>query len=148
MEIMSPVEGEVKPIESVNDEVFSEKIMGDGIAITPESQLIVSPVNGTVTAVFPTGHAVCVLTDEGVEILLHLGIDTVELEGKYYKQVVQRGQKVKQGELLVEMDYRQVKDAGYDNEVMVIITNSQEHEICKPLQTGKAVTTDSILVLK
>lgn len=124
MELLSPAIGVLKAIDTVNDEVFSTKMLGDGVAISPVERMITAPVSAEITAVFPTGHAIGLTTKEGVEILLHLGIDTVELEGKFFQCKVELNQWVEAGDVLVEMDTVGIKEAGYDTDVMMIITNA------------------------
>lgn len=148
MDIFSPVAGEIKAIEEVTDEVFSTKMMGDGIAVIPEENQIVSPVDATVTAVFPTGHAVGLQAADGVELLLHLGVDTVDLNGQYFVSKVAQGQIVKAGDLLVEMDYQAVKKAGYENDVIMIITNANGKELEKNTSKNKLTNKDIILTIK
>lgn len=124
-EIISFVSGEIVAIDTVNDQVFSQKLMGDGFAIIPNENKFYAPVSGKVSAVFPTGHAIGITTKKGVEVLLHLGINTVELDGKGFTLHVEQGQSVKQGDLLVEMDLDLVKEAGYDTTSMFILTSGQ-----------------------
>lgn len=148
MNIFSPVKGELKPIEEVQDEVFSLKIMGDGVALVPEEDTIVSPVDAIVTAVFPTGHAVGLQTADGVELLLHLGVDTVEMNGQCFSSKITQGQVVKTGDVLVEMDCQGVKEAGYENDVILIITNTNGQEVEKTSDTRKVTNEDIILIIK
>ena len=101
---VSPIKGEIKPITEVPDAVFAEKMMGDGFAIVPEEGLIVSPVSGTIVNLFPTKHAIGILSDAGREILIHVGIDTVKLEGKGFESLVAQDDKVKQGQPLLKVD--------------------------------------------
>ena len=124
-EIISFVSGEIVAIDTVNDQVFSQKLMGDGFAIIPNENKFYAPVSGKVSAVFPTGHAIGITTKKGVEVLLHLGINTVELDGKGFTLHVEQGQSVKQGDLLVEMDLDLVKEAGYDTTSMFILTSGR-----------------------
>lgn len=122
--ISSPVAGEVVPLVKVNDETFAQEIMGKGIAVMPKDGRVVSPVDGAVQMVFKTKHAIGILSDEGAEILIHIGIDTVKLDGKYFKAHVKAGDIVKKGDLLVEFDKEAIKSEGYDVITPVIITNS------------------------
>lgn len=122
--ISSPVAGEVVPLAKVNDETFAQEIMGKGIAVMPKDGRVVSPVDGAVQMVFKTKHAIGILSDEGAEILIHIGIDTVKLDGKYFKAHVKAGDIVKKGDLLVEFDKEAIKSEGYDVITPVIITNS------------------------
>ncbi|WP_419881506.1 beta-glucoside-specific PTS transporter subunit IIABC [Peribacillus sp. B-H-3] len=125
--IVSPLTGIVKPLAKVDDQVFASEAMGRGIAIEPTVGQAVSPVNGIVTTVFPTGHAIGITSDEGAEILIHIGINTVQLEGKYYSPVIKQGDRVKQGDLLVNFDIEKIKEAGYPVTTPVIITNTNRY---------------------
>jgi beta-glucoside PTS system EIICBA component len=125
--IVSPLTGIVKPLAKVDDQVFASEAMGRGIAIEPTVGQAVSPVNGIVTTVFPTGHAIGITSDEGAEILIHIGINTVQLEGKYYSPVIKQGDRVKQGDLLVNFDIEKIKEAGYLVTTPVIITNTNRY---------------------
>lgn len=125
--IISPLTGEIKPLAEVNDPVFASEAMGKGIAIEPTVGQAVSPVNGVVSTVFPTGHAIGITSEEGAEILIHIGINTVQLEGKYYSSVVKQGDQVKQGDLLVNFDIEKIKEAGYPVTTPIIITNTDRY---------------------
>ncbi|MBT2658372.1 PTS glucose transporter subunit IIA [Bacillus sp. ISL-18] len=126
-EIVSPLTGVIKPLTDVDDPVFSSAAMGKGIAIEPTVGKAVSPVNGIVTIVFPTGHAIGITSDEGAEVLIHIGINTVQLEGKYFAPVVKQGDRVSQGDLLVNFDIDKIKEAGYPVTTPVIITNTDHY---------------------
>lgn len=121
--LFSPVNGEVIAIDKVSDPVFSQKMMGDGYAVIPTDGKIYSPVNGKVLSVFPTRHAVGILMDSGVEILLHMGLDTVELNGDPFDTVVTEGQLITPETLISTVDLEQLKAAGKDNAMVVVITN-------------------------
>ncbi|MEH7116480.1 glucose PTS transporter subunit IIA, partial [Neobacillus vireti] len=125
--IVSPLTGVIKPLADVDDPVFSSETMGKGVAIEPTVGKAVSPVNGIVTIVFPTGHAIGITSDEGAEVLIHIGINTVQLEGKYYSPVVKQGDRVSQGDLLVNFDIDKIKEAGYPVTTPVIITNTDRY---------------------
>lgn len=117
---ITPAAGKLIPISEVNDPAFSQKMMGDGFAVIPNNGKIYAPMSGTATAVFPTNHAIGIETEDGTEILLHIGIDTVKLNGKGFKSYVKQGDKVKQGELLVDADLDLIKSEGYDPVVIVL----------------------------
>ena len=123
----APVSGTYKDLSEVDDEVFSKKIMGEGFAVEPDSNKIYSPVNGQVVSIFNTKHAIGFKTVEGLEVLLHLGIDTVDLEGKPFTIKINEGDQVTPTTELVEMDRKQVTDAGKKTTVITVITNSAEH---------------------
>ncbi|WP_125979644.1 beta-glucoside-specific PTS transporter subunit IIABC [Loigolactobacillus iwatensis] len=136
--ILAPVEGTIIPLTSVKDEVFASEAMGKGLAIVPTNGLVKSPVNGTVTAVYPTGHAIGVTSNEGAEILVHIGIDTVKLNGKYFETLVKQNDVIKQGQSLVKFDREKIADAGYDTTVMVIVTNTNDYADVKPTSATEA----------
>ena len=122
----APVKGTFEDISQVNDEVFSQKMMGEGFAIKPENGKIYSPVNATVVSIFKTKHAVGLKTESGLEVMLHLGIDTVELEGKPFTLKVKEGDQVTSETQLIEMDLKQIETAKKDPTVMTLITNSSD----------------------
>ncbi|HLV49707.1 MAG TPA: PTS glucose transporter subunit IIA [Erysipelothrix sp.] len=123
--------GQVVPLESVDDQVFSTKMMGDGYAIEPTDSEVVSPIDGEITVAFPTGHAYGIVSKQGVEILLHLGIDTVELDGKGFTPLVSVGDKVKAGQTIAKMDLDVIKEAGKPVTSMHIFTSGETVEILK-----------------
>ncbi|MCI8822634.1 MAG: PTS transporter subunit EIIC [Lachnospiraceae bacterium] len=120
--------GQMIPMEEVKDETFAQKMLGDGFAILPENGEVCSPVNGTVSSVFDTKHAVCLVSDGGLEILIHIGIDTVNLQGKYFTAHVKDGDTVKAGQPLVTFELDQVKKAGYDTVIPLVFTDP-DHQI-------------------
>lgn len=123
-EFVSPANGELIHLDKVSDPVFSQKLMGDGFAVTPSDNEIVAPIGGVIGTVFPTKHALMITSEHGLEVMLHLGIDTVELNGKPFETFVKENDTVKAGQKLVSMDLEQVKAAGKDTFIMAIITNS------------------------
>lgn len=125
--ITSPLKGAVKDLSEVEDDAFKNGLMGKGVAILPAEGRLVAPVDGEVTTLFPTGHAVGMKADFGAEILIHIGMDTVKLEGKYFSQKVKQGDKVKKGELLVEFNIEEIKKAGFSVLTPVIVTNYEEY---------------------
>ena len=127
--ITSPLAGEVKELSQATDPVFAQGLMGRGVVIVPSQGELVSPVNGRVTVFFPTKHAIGILSDEGVEILMHIGMDTVNLEGKGFEGYVSQGDKVKVGDKLISFDIDMIKKAGYVTETPVIITNSDKYQV-------------------
>lgn len=125
--IVSPIKGDVLPLSEVKDEVFSAGLLGKGVAIEPKEGKVVSPVNGIVTTLFPTYHAVGITSDNGAEILIHVGMDTVQLEGKCFSPKVKQGDKIKVGQLLLEFDIKGIKEAGYPVTTPVIVSNSDNY---------------------
>ncbi|WP_338214370.1 PTS sugar transporter subunit IIA [Companilactobacillus muriivasis] len=123
-EFVAPAKGELIHLDKVSDPVFSQKLMGDGFAVNPSADEIVAPIGGVIGTVFPTKHALMITSDHGLEVMLHLGIDTVELKGKPFEVFVSEGDTVKTGQKLATMDLQQIKDSGKDTSIMAIITNS------------------------
>lgn len=126
--ILAPIEGRVVSLSQVNDATFSEEIMGKGAAIIPSAGKAVSPVNGVISALFETKHAIGIKSDDGAEILIHIGLDTVKLNGKHFKAHVKAGDKVKTGDLLVEFDIKAIKKEGYEVITPVLVTNVNDYE--------------------
>ena len=135
-EVYSVADGEVVALEQVKDPVFSQKMMGDGFAVEPENGNIVSPVSGTVSSVFPTKHALGIVTEAGLEVLVHIGLDTVSLEGKPFTVHVAEGQKVAAGDLLVTADLDAIRAAGRETSTIVVFTNGDVIKSVKLEQTG------------
>lgn len=127
-EIKIPVQGKVIPLSEVKDEVFSKGFIGKGLAIEPSKGEVVAPVNGKITTFFPTGHALGITSDNGTEILIHVGMDTVNLEGKYFKPLVKKGDHVKIGQKLLEFGLDKIRKAGYSTITPVVITNSADYK--------------------
>lgn len=125
--LASPLEGSIIPLEQVEDQVFSSGALGKGIAIEPKIGELHAPADGVITTLFPTGHAVGLTTTDGIEILMHIGMDTVEMDGAGFEVFVQQEQEVKKGELLVKFDINAIKDAGYLVVTPVVITNSADY---------------------
>ena len=144
--ITSPLAGEVKELSQATDPVFAQGLMGRGVVIVPSQGELVSPVNGRVTVFFPTKHAIGILSDEGIEILMHIGMDTVNLEGKCFEGYVSQGDKVKVGDKLISFDIDMIKKAGYVTETPVIITNSDKYEVEVLEQLPQAVERGSQLM--
>ena len=126
--LCAPVKGKVIPLENVSDPTFAEKILGDGAAILPETGLIVSPADATVSTVFETNHAINLTTNSGAEILIHIGIDTVKLKGKHFKPMVKNGEHVKLGQPLIEFDIDKIKAEGFDTTTMIVIVNHDKYK--------------------
>ena len=127
-QLVSPLAGQVKPLSQATDPVFSSGVMGQGVVIEPSQGELVSPVNGTVTVLFPTKHAVGIVSEEGVEMLMHIGMDTVSLDGKGFEAHVEQGDKVVVGQQLISFDMDVIKKAGLVTETPVIITNQDDFQ--------------------
>ena len=124
--ILSHVDGEIIELENVLDEVFSSGVMGDGFAVLPSSKKFYSPVSGKIENVYQTGHAYTILSDDGLDVLIHLGIDTVELDGKYFEKNVSTGETIKKGELLAVADVEKIMEEGFDPVCVVVVSNPEK----------------------
>lgn len=145
--ICSPVKGEVIDITKTTDPLFKEEALGKGVGIIAEENILVSPVDGKIESFFPTKHAIGITTKEGVDILIHVGIDTVELNGKYFNALKQQGDVVKQGEKLLEVDFNGVKESGYDATVLLVVANTHEYSSVKSCE-GHKDTTDHVIEIQ
>lgn len=133
------VTGKCIPIEEVKDDVFSKKMMGDGLAIVPEEGTVVAPCDATVTALFEkTNHAIGLTMDNGLQILIHCGLDTVNIKGNMFNCSVKKDAKVKQGDVLIQFDKNQMKELGYDDTIIMVILDPGKVQDLK-FETGKAV---------
>ena len=145
--VKSPVEGTVKDLAEVNDNVFAEGLMGKGIAIEPKVGKVVAPFDGVVEAIFKTNHAIGLKSNDGAEVLIHIGLDTVNLEGKHFKSHIEKDQTIKAGDLLVEFDIDAIKKEGYDVITPVIITNSDNFKDVMAVKNGEVTNKDDLLKL-
>lgn len=125
--ICSPIEGKAVSLKQVDDPTFSEEIMGKGVAIIPTVGRAVSPVDGKVSALFDTKHAIGITSDSGVEILIHIGLDTVKLGGKYFTSHIKVGDKIKKGDLLVEFDISAIEREGFETITPILVTNVDDY---------------------
>lgn len=144
--ITSPVTGTVLPIEEVSDATFAQKLLGDGLAIVPGEGKLYAPADGTVQGLQKkTGHALCITTPSGIELLLHIGRDTVKMEGRGFTICCEEGAQVKAGDLLIEFDIDAIKAEGYDTVSPVIVLNTDEYEFEKaaagPISHGDTLYT-------
>lgn len=131
-------DGRTIPMDEVNDQTFAQELLGPGIAIVPSNGIVVSPINGTIATVMDTKHAVCIQGEDGLELIVHAGLDTVELNGKYYQTYKEIGDQVKAGDVLLEFDLEEITKAGYDVTTPIVITNLGDYKITKCL-TGQQV---------
>lgn len=126
--IYSPVKGKMLNIEDVKDPMFSNKILGDGVAFATNEDLIYAPVTGRIESILPTKHAIGICSDDGVEILIHIGIDTFGLKGKGFKSFVKQGDYINKGDKLISVNHKSIRRKGYDDTIMMIITNFKNYE--------------------
>lgn len=147
MIIGAPVNGECVPLSEVSDPTFGEGILGKGAAIIPSDGRIVAPVDGTVSTIFPTGHAVSITGDDGVELLVHIGLDTVKLNGEHFTKHVSDGDHVKKGDLLIEADIAKLKEAGFDVITPIIVCNTDDYSEVIPNAGGKVSQGDMVITI-
>ena len=145
--VTAPVAGQAESLTAVNDPVFSTKAMGNGAAIIPSSNQIVAPVDGEITVAYETKHAYGLKSDDGAEVLIHIGIDTVNLKGDHFTSAVQQGQHVKQGDVLGTADIDAIKQAGYDPTVMVVITNTNNYANVERIDATAVQAGDNLIAL-
>lgn len=146
--IQTPIVGDVVALSDVNDPVFSSGAMGQGIAVKPNEDVVYAPADAEVTIVFPTGHAYGLKTVNGAEILIHVGIDTVSMNGEGFSQKVNQGDKVKAGDVLGTFDSAKIAAAGLDNTTMVIVTNTADFASVNPVASGSVAKGDAIIEVK
>ena len=146
--IQTPIVGDVVALSDVNDPVFSSGAMGQGIAVKPNEDVVYAPADAEVTIVFPTGHAYGLKTANGAEILIHVGIDTVSMNGEGFSQKVNQGDKVKAGDVLGTFDSAKIAAAGLDNTTMVIVTNTADFASVDPVASGSVAKGDAIIEVK
>ena len=146
--IASPMDGAVISISSVSDPVFSENILGRGIAIIPESGYVRAPAKAVISQMFSTGHAVGLLTETGVELLIHVGIDTVKLKGSHYTIHRKNDEYVDPGDILMEFDAEAISAKGYDTVTPVVVCNSHEFKDISFAPQGRIRTGEPLIVLK
>lgn len=145
--LYSPLEGTAIPMDQVKDETFAAEVLGKGVAVIPEKGQVKAPCNAVVETVFDTKHAIGLKADNGAELLIHIGVNTVELGGKYYETHVSEGDHVKAGQLLITFDMDRIKAEGYDVTTPLIVTNTDEYQDIKVLKTGKTDYRDHVLEL-
>lgn len=147
-EVSSPVDGQVVPLDQVNDRVFASKAMGDGIAIRPTSGKFFSPVTGSVVMVMDSGHAIGIKSNEGVELLIHIGIDTVQLDGKGFKTLVATGDQLTAGQAIAEVDLDAVTAAGYETTTILVVTNTAALTSVTPTEATSVAAGEPVLTIE
>ena len=143
--IYAPIEGEAVAITEVPDPTFAEGMLGNGIAIMPTDGKVCAPVNGTVETMFDTGHAVTLVSESGMEILIHVGLETVGLNGAPFQVLVKNGQAVKKGDILMIADLEAIKAAGLPTITPVLVCNSDDYTTFNTI-VGKTVTNDDVVI--
>ena len=146
--ILAPIKGEVKPIEESSDAAFASGALGKGVVILPEEGKVYAPVTGTVTVLFPSLHAIGITSDAGVELLIHIGINTVQLNGEGFTAHIKQGDQIKQGQLLVEFDMNKIKEAGYTLETPVLVTNYADLKEVKNTSASSVQLQETLMEVK
>ncbi len=148
IEVFSPLEGKVVSLSNVNDPTFAQEILGKGVAIIPEKGVLYAPFDGKIDMFFETGHAVGMVSDKGVELLVHIGIDTVNLEGKYFHPIKKSGDIIKKGEPILQFDIEKIVEAGYDITTPVIISNTDNYAHIHSEKKEEIKATDFLMEIK
>ncbi len=146
--ILAPIKGEIKPIEESSDAAFASGALGKGVVILPEEGKVYAPVTGTVTVLFPSLHAIGITSDAGVELLIHIGINTVQLNGEGFTAHIKQGDQIKQGQLLVEFDMNKIKEAGYTLETPVLVTNYADLKEVKNTNASSVQLQETLMEVK
>lgn len=144
----APMKGRCVSVKEVSDPTFGEEMLGKGVAIRPVSGEVYAPADGVISTLFPTGHAVAVTTPDGAEILIHVGMDTVKLDGKHFEIKVEMDQQVKKGDLLIKADIDAIKEEGYDIITPMIICNTPDYSEVKSLVDKDVEPGDEVIVLR
>ncbi len=148
MEVLAPVSGRAVPLSEVPDEVFAQGMAGEGAAIVPSrSGVAVAPVSGTLIKLFEGGHAFGIEAEGGVELIVHVGLDTIELRGKGFEKLATEGETVEAGQPIVRFDLETIRDAGYDPITPVVVTNADEHPVSGQ-RTGELSAGDSLFEIR
>lgn len=146
--VASPLNGEILPLSEVKDEAFSSEALGKGFAIEPNDGRVVAPFDGEVVTIFPSKHAIGLVSNNGVEVLIHIGIDTVSLNGEHFEAFVEAGQTVKQGQLLVEFELDKLKEKGFVTQVPIVVTNTPQYNEFEVLKQGIVLENEPVLKVK
>lgn len=145
--VLAPVYGRVVPLEEVPDEVFAEKLAGDGVAIVPgESGEVIAPVSGELARLFEGGHAFGILNDEGAELIVHVGLDTIELKGEGFRRISTEGDRVEASEPIVPFDLEVIRSAGYDPVTPVVVSNASEFQVRVVVEAFSEVRAGEVLL--
>ena len=145
--LVSPIKGKCVALSQVNDPTFSECMLGKGAAVIPEEGNVYAPADGEISLVFDTKHAVSMVTPEGVEVLIHVGLDTVALKGEGFEAHVNAGDKVKQGDLLLSVDLEKIKAAGYDTITPMVVCNTDDYSDVQEVEKEKVEPGTAIITI-
>lgn len=145
--LTAPIEGEIIPLSQVKDEAFAQGALGQGIAIEPSEGKVVAPFDGTVMTLFPTKHAIGLISDNGMEVLIHIGLDTVQLDGQHFEAYVKQGDKIKKGQTLVTFDLDAIREAGFVTQTPIVITNSKDYLDILQTDAKKVVDNEELITV-
>ncbi|MBO0459481.1 PTS glucose transporter subunit IIA [Enterococcus hulanensis] len=146
--MISPIRGQVIPLSEVNDEAFATEALGKGFAIDPSEGKVVAPFDGKIAAIFPTKHAIGLVSDTGIEILIHVGLNTVELNGEFFEAFVKVDDRVKKGQMILTFDLEKIQAAGYDTQVPIVVTNTPQYSSIETINLGQTDCEQAILAVK
>lgn len=146
--IANPIKGNVMPLSEVQDGAFASGALGKGFAIEPIEGKVIAPFNGKIAAIFPTKHAIGLVSDTGIELLIHVGLNTVELKGQYFDTLVESGQTVKKGQVILNFDLEKIREAGYETQVPVVITNTPQYSSIELITKGQLANSEEVLIVK
>ena len=146
--IVSPLDGVVVPVNQVSDATFAEDILGRGVAVRPSKGIVTAPADAEIGLMFETGHAVSMVTEDGVELLIHVGLDTVNLKGEHYEAHVKNGEQVKNGEKLITFDAKAITEKGYDTVTPVVVCNPENFAQIRFAQAGEIHAGDPLIFIK
>ena len=145
--LTAPMKGEVIALSDVHDEAFSSGVLGPGLAIVPSEGKLYAPCDGQISTFFPTGHAIGITTAKGAEVLIHVGMDTVQMNGEGFTPKKQQGEAVRRGELLLEFDINKIKEAGYETTTPIVITNSDNYSMVDAVSPRTIETGEDMIEL-
>lgn len=145
--IYAPIQGKVIPRENIPDETFASGVLGDGVGIEPEKGEVAAPFDGEISSVTETRHAVGISGPDGMEVLIHVGVDTVKMKGDGFTLLVSEGEKVEAGQKLITFDISKIKAAGYSTTSAVLLTNSDDYPSCNVVKTGEVKQMEKIITV-
>jgi glucose-specific phosphotransferase system IIA component len=146
--IYNPIKGEILPLSASKDEVHASEMLGKGALIIPSEGKVYAPFDGKVDMIFDTKHALGLFSDEGIELLIHVGMNTVELKGKPFKAYVKQGDTIKKGQILLEFNIKKIQKAGYEIETPIVITNSDDYEKIDLVLEGEINQEEILLIIE
>lgn len=146
--LVNPIPGKVISLAQVQDEAFASEALGKGFAVEPSEGKVFAPFDGKIVAIFPTKHAIGLVSDSGVEVLIHIGLNTVELKGQYFDALVENDQRITKGQLLLTFDVEKIQEAGYSTQVPVVVTNTAQYSLIETIKQGNVNIDEEVLLVK